>query len=701
MKFPCIANLSSQDTELITPWEFKPKVPKFNTKRLYKEWLAQESTKHCLYSGFTGVVPSLRIHREANPVHSIHALVADYDSDITQSDIESMLDRSVDLAPNWVHTTPSGGARLVWIIERPVLVATAQILKKTLTSAAKALDLKGLLPGFDFENAFLNFTIYYDVGLEWCEVEGSSLLPASVVEGWMLKASSSASWSGTEVPLPLIEKAVHERFPGRWEGPFEEGSRGVRFWDPMADNPTAAVVRPTGMQCFTGPSGFVSWSQIFGVPFIEQFTAKRVGDMLDGIWYDGRSYWYQSADEKWESRAEKEMIRFFKVEHGLSADREKGAIYSEVEQALHLVDQHRRVAGAAPFVYFPTGMIEFMGRRVLNTASVKVLSPAEGVYDWGENFPWIQAFIETLFGDEEQVLIFISWLKRFYCSALAGRLLQGQAVFIAGTSGKGKTLLSNMIVSGLVGGHMDAASFMLGGSSFNKNLYHVGLWTIDDATPGDSVSDHKKFSSLLKKVTANTTFEYHAKFADSAMVEWCGRVVITGNIDAESLRILPDLDTSILDKLLLFKIADIKQNFPEKHELAEIIHRELPYLAAFLTHFEIPSEYLSGEQRYGIVNYHHRELKCAAGETTDVAVLEQILDSFIAERKRNREPVPWVGTATALMQEIYLDDVLKSLVGRNSAKWFAINLGKLEAQKRFALTSEIKNNRRLYSIGTP
>ena len=697
MKFPTISNLVTQDIDLLKPWEFVPEVPRFKTKRLYKQWLAQDTTEHCLYCGFTGLIPSLRLHKDANPVHSVHALIADYDSDIAESDLEGMLARAAEAAPNWVHRTPSGGARLVWMLDRPVLIASSAVLMRMLRTAAKSLDMRGLLPGFDFDLAFLNPTIYYDVGKDWMEVEGAPRLKASVVEGWILKSSENVKWQGDAIPLDAIENELRRRFPDRWNSPFVEGARGVRFWDPMADNPSAAIVRPTGMQCFTGPSGFVSWAKIFGSHFVDQFTTSRLSEVIDGVWYDGKSYWYQSADGKWEARAEREMSRWLKVEQGLAAEKEKNATFSEVEQALHTVDQHRRVVGAAPFVYLPAGMIEFMGKRVLNTARVHPLRPAASINDWGDRFPWISQFLEKFFDNDDQLIFFLSWLRRFYVSALDGTPRQGQALFVAGEPGQGKTLLSNRIVSGLMGGHQDASQFLLGASSFNKELFHHGLWTVDDATPGDSAADHKKFSSLLKKVTANTTFEYHAKFQDSVMVEWTGRVVITGNLDAESLRILPDLDTSILDKIMLFRAATIDKEFPERHVLQETITKELPYLAAYLLEFEIPDECASMQARYGVQSYHHPELSLAAGESTDAAVLDEVLDAFILERQRNGEDDAWNGTATALMQDLFLYDSLRNIVGRNSARWFGIQLGKLEARGR-GVTSIRVGGKKSYTI---
>ncbi len=79
-------------------------------------------------------------------------------------------------------------------------------------------------------------------------------------------------------------------------------------------------------------------------------------------------------------------------------------------------------------------------------------------------------------------------------------------------------------------------------------------------------------------------------------------------------------------------------------------------------------------------------------------MLDEILDSFLEQRKKNREPIPWSGTATQLMQDIFVDDILKGIVGRNSARWFGINLGKLEAQGR-GVESKRSNGKKIYIVG--
>jgi hypothetical protein len=676
-----IPNLAATEVKPAVPWEFEPHPIRATSKAMYKGWCNQSTTEHMFYNGWIGVAPNIRVSDQNMP-HSVLALIADYDAVITDEELNGMRKRARSYMPMYVHRTPtSGGARLIWILERPVMVPSMRVAQRFLEKAGRALGMDGLLPGLD-RGVWKNPRIYYDVGKEWMEVAGGE--PISFVEalGWVVEASDKErNWQGDEMDLTLIAEEVEKRFPGRWTGPFELNSRSVRFWDAMADNPTAAIIRPTGMQCFTGNRPFVTWSEIFGPAFVERHQAEDLGRIINDVWFDGKSYWYQSENGDWESRAEKEMIRNLKVAHALSAERDDGRTHSQVDRALHIIDGTRRVAGAAPFLYKPPGMLQFMGRKVVNTARVATLVPNEDCAVWGEGFPWIAEFLEELFDPEEQLHWALAWLQRFYVSALEGKPRQGQAVFIHGPTGRGKTLFSNRIVSGLMGGHADASKFLLGTSEFNKQLFHVGLWTIDDVVPGSTQAEHIRFSAFLKKVAANTTFEYRAMWNDPVMVEWTGRVMVTGNLDAESMRILPDCDTSILDKLFFLKTSDRVRQFPDKHELEKTIARELPNFAGYLTHHEPDPEVISEDPRYGIKSYHHEELKDAAGEMTDSNTVGQILMSFMEDVIKDGRDY-WEGTGIQLLQALFLDDSLRPLVSRASPRWINVQLGKLEAQGR-------------------
>lgn len=693
---PCLRNLAQTDTHEACPWEYVPNAFSTINPNAYKTWRKQPNTEHLFYSGFVGQAPTIRVS-ENNPPLEVRALIADYDASVSDEDLQSGIERSEKYySPSIVHRTPlSGGVRLIWLLERPLLLPNYDVAKRFLKVAAKYLHAKALLPGLD-EQAFENANLYYDVGHTWMEVGGAPI-PWVEACGWMVKVSEKAKWTGDAIPIEVLAAEVQDRFPGRWQGEFVEGARGCRFWDPTADNPTAAIVRPTGMQCFTGLEPFVPWASIFGRGFVEKVSARKLGEMLDGIYYDGDNYWLQTQEGKWEPNAEREISRHLKVFNGLSADRIEGKTYSEVDEALHIIGQSRRVVGAAPFIFQPTGPIDFMGEKVLNICNVKVLPAADEVGEWGENFPWLGNFLQELFDPWEQLEYMLAWLKRFYCSAREGKLLQGQAVFLAGDTGRGKTFFSNRIVGALVGGHADASQYLMGKTTFNKDLFHKPFWTVDDALPGDNNQDHKAFGTMIKRVTANNMFEFHAKFRDATQVAWSGRVMVTGNLDADSLRIIPDLDTSILDKLLLFKAAPRVSHFPEKHQLEAIVRQELPHLAAYLVAYNPPEHVLDQDPRYGVARYHHPFLKQAAGDSNDSSTVRELIQIFLKDHPRDFE-----GTAVELMQLLLVDEGTRALLGSagsNRARWMSIQLGKLEAKgDGFVETIGYRNRNKIWKI---
>jgi hypothetical protein len=697
MNLPCLTNLSKTDIHECVPWEFIPTPFSTSDKNAYKNWRKQPGTEHLFYSGIVGQAPTIRVS-ENNPPYEIRALIADYDAEIGEAAFDSGLGQCEKFyVPTLVHRTPlSGGVRLIWALERPLLMPSYDVAKRFLKSAAKHLHAKALLAGYD-DAAFENPNLYYDVGHSW-QNGGGAPIPWAEACGWLVKVSEKAKWSGDVIAIETLAAEVQDRFPGRWQGEFVEGARGCRFWDPTADNPTAAIIRPTGMQCFTGIEPFVPWSAIFGRGFVEKVSSRKLGEMLEGVYYDGDNYWIQTPAGKWEAHAEREMSRHLKVFNGLSGDRIEGKTYSEVDEALHLIGQNCRVNGVAPFIFQPPGPIDFMGEKVLNICNVKVLKPADELGEWGENFPWLGKFLKDLFDPEDQLNYMLAWLKRFYCSAKEGKLLQGQAVFLAGDTGRGKTFFSNRIVGSLVGGHADASQYLMGKTSFNKDLFHKPFWTVDDALPGDNNQDHKAFSTMIKRVTANNMFEFHAKFRDACQVFWSGRVMVTGNLDADSLRILPDLDTSILDKLLLFKAAPRVCHFPEKHELEDIVRRELPHFASWLVNWTPPENVLDKDPRYGIARYHHPFLKQAAGESGDPATVRELTQKYLESHNLDM----FEGTAIDLIAELLSVESTRMMLagsGTNRARWLSIQLGKLEAKgDGFVETVGHRNRNKIWKV---
>ena len=677
----CIENLSCQRVTQGEPWSpalnGARAVPPGLDKAGYQRWCSDPSTQSMFFTGYEAANSALRVS-EANPASFMHALVVDFDARVTPLEIGAFLGRaSPEYKPNMVSATFSGNARAVWLYEGALPVFDKKIQKTLLARLKKELKLKRLLPGLD-EEALERTAQYYHCGDGW-QVVHNEPLPLDLLQAWAIQASNKADWGayGEPIPLDRVAEELERAFPGTWPGSFEVGSRGPRFWDPTADNRGAAIVRATGMQCFTGPKPFVTWTEIFGRRFTDEFKAATVGAAINGTWFDGRDYWLQVTDE-WRLYRKADIALHLRVAHGLSDERRPGVIASRLDIALEQIHQSRRVDAAAPFIFRRDNLITFGGKRYLNISRSRITQPAEGgPREFGDGFTWIADFLAGLFDPDEQLDYFLSWLAHAYQHAHAGCPRNGQAVFLAGEVNQGKTLISNVLIGGLFGGHMDASDYLLGESKFNKELFEVGLWTVDDTVPSSDPRKQQLYSAMLKKIPANYAFQYHPKFRDQMMLPWAGRVVITCNADPESIRILPDIEMSMLDKLCLFRIRTAERDFTNA---ANHIRAELPAFAAWLTDYQIPP-HCQGDVRFGVQCYHHAELIETARQSGRTAGFIELLERFKRSWFTDPSMTEWSGSATDLLAEMMADESTKHVAAKYTPDQIGRRLSQLKAQE--------------------
>lgn len=678
-KLFCLENLSGQRITAGEPWSPSLNgaraVPAGLDKEGYRRWCSDPATHSLFFSGYEGAHAGLRLG-DQNPPQFMHALVADYDAKVAPGEIDAFLKRAApDYPPNMVATTFSGNARAVWLFEGPLPVFDRKAQKALVTRFKKELKLKKLLPGLD-EEALERPSQYYHCGDGW-RVVHPALMSLDLLQAWAIQASKNADWGalGDTIPIDRVADEVERKFPGRWPGPFEDGARGPRFWDESADSPGAAIVRPSGMQCFTGAKPFVTWGEIFGRKFTDEFRASTIGAAINGTWFDGRDYWLQIGGI-WRLFKKPDISIHLRVAHSISDERRSGATASPLDVALEQIHQNRCLDGAAPFVFRRDHLIHFGGKRYLNISRSRIIEPLVGQAEWGDGFPWIADFLAGLFDPDEQLDFFLSWLAYGYRHALAGKPKNGQAVFFAGDVNQGKTLLSNVLIGGLFGGHMDASDYLLGESRFNKELFEVGVWSVDDTVPSSDPKKQQLYSAMLKKIPANYAFQYHPKFRDQIMLPWAGRVVITCNADPESIRILPDVEMSILDKICLFRIRTAERNFTDA---ADHIRTELPAFGRWLRDYEAPT-HCQGDVRFGVKCYHHAALIETARQSGNTAGFIELLERFLRSWFSDPSLTDWTGTATDLLAEMMADESTKHVAAKYTPDAIGRRLSQLKAQ---------------------
>ena len=665
MKAFYLRNHSSSDLHSIglDDLALMPARPPFPDKETFAQWCHSPTTRHVFYTLYEPACPTIRSSAQ-NPVRLMHGVVADYDG--AASTIEAALGAlsfPTGRAPAWITRTFSRKARLVWAFERPVPVFTEDVARRLRANLARELKLKDLLPGFDV-GAWDNPHTPFELGTDWKRPHGPTHLPHELVLTALHDASARAKFvnEGPLIPMEAVAAEVEQRFPGRWKGAFLEGARGVRFWDEKADNPTGCTLRATGVQAWTGESRFLTWAEVLGAEFLRRHRVNRIGGAISGTYYDGRDYWQRDEGGTWRGFSGQQLGRRLAVMQSLSTESRKGTP-SEVAQAVTAIENLHAVDGAFPCLFVPSEVVRDGNQQYLNISRVRVVEATPGPTAWGEGFPWIAKYLDGIF-DETQLAVFLSWVAHFYNSARSGRPRKGHALFIAGSVSAGKTFLSQRIVGGLLGGSEEATSYMLGNTAFNEQLFLQPVWTVDDAVANADPRRHAQYSQMVKKFVANPRQEFHPKFKKAVSFRFNGRLIVTMNNDATSLKMLPEIEHSILDKLVILRAGKTTTSFVGAEETAA---QELSAFGSFISGWKIPDWLLTRADettRFGHDSWHHPDLIDTANDSSPAAGLVELLEIWRPIYFRATRATEWIGTATLLMAELSNTDTVATLLNR-------------------------------------
>ena len=665
--FFALRNLSAIAVEPVeAPWTLKSAMPEFKTKDEYREWAKSQTTAHAFVSPVEGLSPVIRIGKD-NPPVKMHGLVVDYDNHVTTTDRLRELAASppCEFVPAWGSVSVRRGGRLYWLFERPIPVTPGIQAQRFLERLAKELKLNGWLPGFD-AGATLNLGQYFEIGSDFVEIGGAPI-KHGVLSYWAWESVRDAVlWSDFkryEIPLDEVEREMRERFPGRWPGRFDLGARGVRFWDPAADNPTGAQVRSDGMACYTGDRAFMSWQDIFGKAFVARFAASKTAELLEATYFDGQKFYarIEGRDNAYAEWDKSDFSQYLKVK-GFDSSKGKGRTCSELDEVEVAIKTQRRVDFAKRLVHFPHGVVRWRGRTYLNMGAPEPIKPAPAMHvpmEWSDgekHFPFIKSFMDVLFTDENgndehnQRAYLFAWLKRFYEGGLACSPTQGQVAILAGRPDKGKSFFSEGIVGGLMGGCEDGVDYLVDGGRWTANVAESPVMYVGDSRAAEDHRTVTAFSNQLKKIVANATLRSSQKFSKETDVPWYGRIIISCNMDSESLNILPNLELSNQDKVLLFRASDAAFKFPERKESEARLVRELPFFARFLLDWNPTGSVLSESHRFGVAKFHHPELFEVASSQGASGILSDYVQAFLSADKKSAgmSRSAWHGTSTQL-----------------------------------------------------
>ena len=436
---------------------------------------------------------------------------------------------------------------------------------------------------------------------------------------------------------------------------------------------------------------------------------------LPELLFDGASqcYWRQNGHGGWqkinESSLETELIAQGFDSHSQGMD-----TLSEVRQAKRSIQINQDVAYAGPLAGYHAGMHIVQGGNILVTTSPKIIEAKAG--EW----PTLQKVIDGLLidGNIDQRPYFYGWLKQAYQSLSSGMFTPGQALCLAGPRDCGKSLLQLIITEILGGRSAKPYDFLTGATTFNADQFAGEHLMIEDDVASIDIRARRRLGAGIKSVTVNVTHKCHAKNKTALMLTPFWRLSISVNEEPENLLILPPLDESLQDKLILLKACLVKMPMPtmspgERKQFWDTLMSELPGFLYFLKNWEIPDDLRS--DRFGIKEFHHPTIAAALTEAQPEQQLLAIIDEELFPRPvRGSHPLnginyqrkheAWKGSAEELAARLndndcrFRKDAEKLLYFSSACGTY---LGRLKKSRPDRVTCTCSHNKRTWQIQPP
>ena len=715
-----LRNLRSSDlVEGCEPWEFTGRglVPAdcITDKAARDIWINLPETEYYIYSMFEGPNPNLRIRGgdsekedgEGNPPLYMRGIALDYDSALSLERAKSILETIDGPKPAWLERTLSGNYRLVWLIERVLKFPTRKFVKSFLSRLPELIPGMTSFPGLD-RGAWMAPERYFTNGGDWTKLS-NDVIPFQQLQGLFFDVANTYQWNDRElgkvIDIKAVEAECRKRYPrfAEWTGAFEMKAQGPSFWVDGSTSVKSARVCETGMLSLAAHASknFYSWAEIVGSSFVDTTDRDSLGKAIDDIYYDGKNFIYKDADGCY-AYENKENLRLELLgERGVSDKKGKGDKLTPVEKAMHFITKHHKVDIAAHCAFYPLGVFNWNGQRILNTHLATVMPPAPDGTVWGDlgKFPWLSRFFDSLFDPATpQRDRLLAWFKRVYVGCLRRQPNSGHGVFLAGGVGVGKTLCSQEIFGVALGGSVEAAAYLTGQTAFNSELFNFILWRIDDGSIAADLAKHRIYSERVKQITANPAHHINTKFRVAGMTQWQGRLFVTLNLDADSLRMIPNVDMSMLEKVMLFKTLPKSIVFPEEGLLKRNIAIELPHFLRWIIDWTPPSHCFEGaESRFGLVPYHHPDLLASAVQSSDISSFAELVQQWMKQYfdAQPLDVLKWEGTVTQLRMEMLTDGIFSEMLRGYKTEQIARFIQKMQGKPGIKMELEDVNGQRL------
>jgi hypothetical protein len=359
-----------------------------------------------------------------------------------------------------------------------------------------------------------------------------------------------------------------------------------------------------------------------------------------------------------------------------------------IEWAMLQAQRQSAVDYAGPLAGYRVGMHQIGTRRVLVTTEAKIPAAKRG--DWS----FLETYLHELLGPGRPMWYFMAWVKLAHESLTAGTFRPGQMLVLCGPAECGKTFAHWLITECLGGRVAKPYKWMTAETGFNGHLAEAESLVIDDESASTDIRARRAFGAAIKQVTVGGELDIRALYRQAIALPTFRRIHLSVNDEPENLIILPPMDGSIADKVMLFKCHRASCLHDDRARNQEEARKAIPGFLDACRRLKIKGDAVNS--RFGVKAYHDPEvlevLASLAPETKLLTMIDEAIEEW-----------PWKGTATALERHIRAGELGYDL-DRMTKGWSAavgVWLGRLARQFPHRFRSTKVEGRVSWHIGPP
>lgn len=342
-----------------------------------------------------------------------------------------------------------------------------------------------------------------------------------------------------------------------------------------------------------------------------------------------KNYWIQDNQQNWIEINETSLKRQLR-QRGVPSETPKDKLVSEVDEFLNMTQLDNSVLFAGALAGYPKGIHKTGDGKILVTTQPALPQPKEGP------FPVLKELIYNLLHDDhhDQQSYFLGWLKTGYEALSKWSRRPGQVLALAGPKQCGKSLLQNLITVLFGGRSAKPYRYMSGMTQFNGELFGAEHLMIEDEPGSSDLRVRREFGSKIKDFTVNQVQSCHGKNRQALSLSPFWRMSISLNDEDENLMVLPPIDESLSDKIILLKARTAEMPMPsetieQRDAFWNTLVGELPAFIHHLNQWQIPDALRCN--RFAVKNFLHPELLEAidgmSPEYRLLALIDQVLFS--------------------------------------------------------------------------